>query len=132
MPAITLRTVLGDWLPHWRVTRLKIDAQGSDLAVLAAAGAEQLARVGEISLETLRDSCDGLYDGQPNCSTVVSTMAHLGFATRFDCNNARAFTQGSGCEANFVFRNTAWPEQAARSVGGRGSRKTRAEKGPSQ
>ena len=37
VPAITLRTVLGEWILGWRVARLKIDAQGSDLSVLEAA-----------------------------------------------------------------------------------------------
>ena len=48
MPAITLRTVLTEWLPGWRVSKLKIDAQGSDLGVLSAAGADLLRRVDEV------------------------------------------------------------------------------------
>jgi FkbM family methyltransferase len=110
VPAITLRTVLGEWLAGWHVTRLKIDAQGSDLSVLAAAGAPLLRRVGEISMETLHDSCDGIYESQPNCSTVVGAMARLGFSPRdFQCTRQSAFTQGSGCEANVNFYNTLEP-----------------------
>ena len=115
VPAVTMRRVLDEWLAGWDVARLKIDAQGVDLSLLSAAGAGLLRRVGEVSLETLRDTCDGLYDGQPNCSTTLSTLASLGFAperSSFRCDDPRFFTQGSGCEANLVFRNLAWPPPA--------------------
>lgn len=111
VPAVTLRTVLDEWLAGWQVARLKIDAQGADLALLAAAGAPLLRRVDEVSLEVLHDSCDGLYEGQPNCTTVLHAMHALGFGPaergmrRFHCAERRAFTQGSGCEANVLFRN---------------------------
>lgn len=109
VPAITLRTVLGEWLRDWRVARLKIDAQGMDLSVLAATGTELMRRVDEVSLETLNDDCDGIYEAQPNCSTVVRKMATLGFRPTggFRCDARRYFTQGSGCEANVDFRNDA-------------------------
>jgi FkbM family methyltransferase len=109
VPAITLATVLGEWLPGWRVAKLKIDAQGSDLGVLMAAGASLLRRVDEVSMETLHDSCDGIYESQPNCSTVVREMDGLGFVPQrgFRCSAGRFFTQGSGCEANVVFNNKA-------------------------
>ena len=110
VPSITLRRVLESWLPGWQVARLKIDAQGVDLSLLTAAGASLLRRVTEVSLETKSDHCDGLYEGQPNCSTVVRSLAELGFHPgRFQCDDPRAFTQGSGCEANVLFRNIAHP-----------------------
>lgn len=110
VPAITLRTVLGEWLPGWRVARLKIDAQGSDLSVLEAAGTTLLRRVDEISMETLNDACDGIYENQPNCTSVVQAMSSLGFAPMdFECSNKRHFTQGSGCEANVRFRQVLLP-----------------------
>ena len=111
VPAITLRTVLSEWLPGWRIAKLKIDAQGSDLGVLAAAGKELLRRVDEVSMEALSDDCDGLYEGQPNCSTIVRSMGTLGFRAQgaFRCGDPRFFRQGSGCEANAVFDNVDQP-----------------------
>ena len=126
VPAVTLRTVLGEWLAGWRVERLKIDAQGADLAVLDAAGEAQLARVGEVSMETLSDTCDALYASQPNCTVTLREMRRLGFVTSHRCDDRRAFTQGSGCEANVVFRNARAAWQAAgldgSGGGGRGRR----------
>lgn len=111
VPAVTLETILRDWLPGWHVKRLKIDAQGSDMGVLAAAGTPQLRRIGEVAMETLNDDCDSLYEGQPNCSTVLRSMYSLGFAPDggFSCSKKSAFTQGSGCEANVLFHNVRWP-----------------------
>ena len=111
VPAVPLRTVLDEWLRGWRVSHLKIDAQGSDLSVLVGAGAGVLSRVDAVSLETLHDECDGIYEAQPNCTTVVSTMVTLGFvpSNHFSCRERRHFTQGSGCEANVEFRNVAVP-----------------------
>ena len=99
-----------------------------DLDLLRDAGAAQLARVDEVSMETLNDGCDGIYDGQSNCSTVVATMRGLGFVTRSSCNSSRSFGQGSGCEGNFVFRNircgaTCGRDPTVASDGGRGARK---------
>ena len=115
VPAITLRTVLEEWLRGWRVSRLKIDAQGSDLSVLAAAGASVLRGVDAVSMETLHDDCDGIYEGQPNCTTIVLGMAALGFQPTggFRCELKRHFTQGSGCEANVDFRNANAPAATA-------------------
>ena len=87
VPAITLRTVLGEWLPGWRVAKLKIDAQGSDLGVLAAAGAGLLSRVDEISMEALSDDCDGLCTPTGSLQTPrappyprAANLSHLAFA----------------------------------------------------
>ena len=103
VPTVTLRTVLGEWLAGWPVYRMKIDAQGHDLAVVRTAGEGQLARVREVSMEVLNDECDGIYDGQENCSTVVEAMRGLGFRSSRACAAKGSFTQGSGCEGNFVF-----------------------------
>ena len=54
-------------------------------------------------MEVLNDECDGIYDGQPNCSTVVQAMRVIGFSSNRECGEKRSFTQGSGCEGNFVF-----------------------------
>lgn len=120
VPAVSLRTVLEEWLWGWQVSRLKIDAQGSDLSVLSGAGARVLRRVNEVSLEVLNDECDGIYEGQPNCSTVVGDMEALGFrpTSSFRCLQKLHFTQGSGCEANVNFRNVA-------ASGPRGNKKKR-------
>jgi FkbM family methyltransferase len=109
VPAVSLRTVLEEWLRGWQVSRLKIDAQGSDLSILVGAGARVLSRVSEVSLEVVNDECDGIYEGQPNCSTVVGDMEGLGFRppASFRCFEELHFTQGSGCEANVNFRNVA-------------------------
>ena len=59
-------------------------------------------------MEVLHDSCDGLYEAQPNCTATVGEMRRLGFAPlapRFRCADRAFFTQGSGCEANVLFRN---------------------------
>jgi hypothetical protein len=98
---------------------MKIDAQGHDLSVLAGAGAELLRGVDEVSMETLHDECDGIYDEQPNCSATVLRMATLGFrpSGRFRCDQSRHFTQGSGCEANVLFRNVAAPPLDAGGAG---------------
>ena len=128
VPAVTLRTVLGEWLPGRRIARIKIDAQGSDLGVLAAAGAANLARVDGVTMEMLRDTCDALYEGQPNCSTVARAMVGLGFRTARSCDDPSLWHQGAGCEANFLFENVDRPPSppsppAGRAARGRGDAK---------
>lgn len=91
VPCITLRTVLQSWLGGRPVARIKIDAQGVDLAVMQSAGEENLLSVGEVVMEVLHDSCDGLYSGQPNCTTVTSEMLGMGFATRKQCSDKGNF-----------------------------------------
>ena len=116
---MTLRTVLGEWLAGWRVASMKIDAQGSDLAILSAAPRALLRRVEQISLEVLRDSCDGVYAGQPTCAQVVRTMRDLGFANSSACERSAEF---AGCEANFVFEHL--PRGARGYGGGSSSRRS--------
>ena len=121
VPTVSLRTVLGQWLPGWRVKRMKVDVQGADLAVLSAAGSE-LQRVDEVSMEVLNDACDGMYDGQPNCSTIVRTMRSLGFLTLKSCSAPGTFHrfQGFGCERDFLFYRA---ERGPPGPAGRGARK---------
>ena len=136
MPTVTLRTVLGEWLAGWPVYRMKIDAQGHDLAVVRTAGEEQLARVREVSMEVLNDECDGIYDGQENCSTVVEAMRGLGFRSSRECAVKGSFTQGSGCEGNFVFTRgldggaTGAAPSPGKGNGRGGSRRTGPGMGP--
>ena len=123
VPTVTLRTVLGRWLPGWRVKRLKIDAQGEDLAVLTGAGRE-LHRVDEVSMETLNDDCDGMYDGQPNCSTIVATMRRLGYLTLKNCSDPKTWQKPNGlpgCEHDFLFYR---PDRRPPDVADRSTRKS--------
>ena len=100
---------------------MKVDVQGADLAVLSAAGSE-LQRVDEVSMEVLNDACDGMYDGQPNCSTIVRTMRSLGFLTLKSCSAPGTFHrfQGFGCERDFLFYRA---ERGPPGPAGRGARK---------
>ena len=57
-------------------------------------------------METLNDDCDGLYDGQPNCSTTVATMRSLGYLTLKSCSDPRTWQSPRGvpgCEHDFLF-----------------------------
>ena len=56
-------------------------------------------------MELVHDSCDPIYDGQPNCTALSLAMAGMGFVTRQSCADATHFGQ-NGCEANFLFRNS--------------------------
>ena len=79
VPTISLLTVLTRWLPpHVALTRLKVDAQGMDLAIVesVAAVAGALRRV---DLESYPTDCEPLYVGQPMCSQIVERMQALGF-----------------------------------------------------
>ena len=100
---------------------MKVDVQGADLAVLSAAGSE-LQRVDEVSMEVLNDACDGMYDGQPNCSTIVRTMRSLGFLTLKSCSAPGTFHrfQGFGCERDFLFYRA---ERGPPAPAARGARK---------
>ena len=130
VPAVSLRTVIEEWLRGWRVSQLKIDAQGSDLSVLAGAGAGVLRAVDEVGMETLHDDCDGIYEDQPNCTTIVAGMAALGFHTTgsFRCEKRGYFSQGSGCEANVIFRNAAAPPPPVAATT-RGARRAKSRAG---
>lgn len=104
VPCVSLNTVLHEWLADRPVAFLKVDAQGHDLAIVRAAGREGLSTVEELSLEVIHDDCTPIYEGQPRCTEVVSTMLSLGFGATFACNQRDRFGQ-SGCEGNIRFKN---------------------------
>ena len=80
VPTVTLRTVLLSWLPaRVRASRLKVDAQGMDIAIVESAGRAALAALDEITLETYPTDCPPFYEGQPMCSAVLRRMSSLGF-----------------------------------------------------
>ena len=59
VPAISLRRVLSTLIPSSRsVAFAKIDAQGADVALLRAAGAEALERIHAVQVEVVRDRMD--------------------------------------------------------------------------
>ena len=79
VPTVSLQTVLQRWVPaHLTLTRLKVDAQGMDVAIVegVAGWAASLARV---DLESYPTDCEPLYVGQPMCTQIVDRMRVLGF-----------------------------------------------------
>ena len=112
--------VLGLQMLHQLVTEMNSAANTRSLAqhrkVAGSFRDACLFAIFKISLETLHDDCDGIYEGQPNCTRVVAKMATLGFrpSGQFRCDQKRYFTQGSGCEANVRFVGTDAPPPAAR------------------
>lgn len=112
VPTISLHNLLGLIGPGERpIDFMKIDAQGMDLRILESAG-RRLKRVRRFTLELLSDDCHGIYDGQPNCSTVVAAAAALGYtpAGPIFCTprvsqlrTRRWRTSAFGCEVGAVF-----------------------------
>ena len=81
VPTVTLEYVLGSLLPGGMpVTRLKVDAQGHDLAVVKSGGA-LVKGIKQITLESYPDDCPAFYEDQPLCSKIVAGMAELGFSS---------------------------------------------------
>ena len=79
VPTIRLDTVLASWLPrHVRASRLKVDAQGMDIAIVES-GKGQLHTFDGITMETYPTDCPPFYKGQPMCSEVLQRMGALGF-----------------------------------------------------
>ena len=77
VPMVPLSQLL-DWIGS-PVTFAKIDAQGLDLQVVLSGGLSVGRRVHRVALEVTADDCVPIYEGQPNCSEVVRTMASLGY-----------------------------------------------------
>ena len=81
-----------------------------ELAVLLSAGPFLLQKVDSVLMEVLSDQCDGMYEGQPQCTAVVHGMRALGFESNVQCNSTAVFCEqvktakctlpGFGCEAN--------------------------------
>lgn len=88
VPAVSLRTVLGQWLAWqsgggWPVDYLKIDAQGFDVEVLRSAG-ELLPRIRRVLIEVPGDACEPLYHGSMHCSEIVAALAGLGYVAAYN------------------------------------------------
>ena len=65
VPTISLKTVLERWLPpHLRATRLKVDAQGMDMAIVNTAG-PRLADFDIVKMESYPSDCEPMYEGMP-------------------------------------------------------------------
>jgi hypothetical protein len=84
VPTITLEMLLG-WVNR-TVDFIKVDAQGLDVATIQSAYS-RIGQVQSFAMEVVSDACDPIYAGQPKCSTVLSSLAALGFkpVTSVDC-----------------------------------------------
>jgi FkbM family methyltransferase len=107
---VTLARLLS-WISLPSVAFLKLDTQGLDLDVVRSGGA-LLGMVERISMEVVADDCNHLYAGQPNCTTIVSTMSQLGFEAAAPVPCSPRFPRGSPnslCELEILFlrRNPA-------------------------
>lgn len=111
VPVISLRHVLSMVPSRNRVALVKVDAQGVDLSVMRSAG-DALQRVERFTLEVISDDCAGIYEGQPNCSTVLAATRAWGYvpSTPVYCTpripaSARARWRKTawGCELGVVF-----------------------------
>ena len=88
------------------VLRLKIDAQGFDLNVVASAGSA-VHRIDYVAMEVVSDDCAALYDGQPKCAEVVEAMFKHGFVPlgQVPCTpNFPRARFNHFCELELVFR----------------------------
>ena len=106
VPTVTLQTVLSKWLAWrggggWPINFVKVDAQGFDLQAVLSAG-PLISRLRVVQLEVQRDTCEMMYAGQPNCSTVYDTMRRQGFLCNKRCHTSK-FMGYHGCESNFIF-----------------------------
>ena len=80
IPTITLEAALSLVPANLRVSHLKLDAQGADLAIINATPPDLLrSRVKQITLETRSGRCEPLYQGQPACEEVIAHMERIGF-----------------------------------------------------
>ena len=80
VPAVSLRTVIEEWLRGWRVSQLKIDAQGLDFALVRSVPPALLrARVQSVQMELIAPGAGALYHGQETCDEVVDYMRSIGY-----------------------------------------------------
>lgn len=110
VPTVSLRTVLTRWLNGREVALAKIDAQGLDVALLAAAG-DALSQVKALQIEVVRDrpplKCRVQYGGDAaklaKCNAAVSTLHGLGFEPYGTNCSVHNFHEAFGCEAQMTF-----------------------------
>ncbi|CAJ1388946.1 unnamed protein product [Effrenium voratum] len=82
VPCISLEHVIRSWLGGSEVYYLKVDAQGSDLAVVKSAG-RMLRRIQRVQLELACDFAASAYLQAPNCSEAVRFMRRQGYRCVF-------------------------------------------------
>eukprot|EP00440_Ansanella_granifera_P002225 gb/GFBE01002412.1/.p1 GENE.gb/GFBE01002412.1/~~gb/GFBE01002412.1/.p1 ORF type:complete len:109 (+),score=22.41 gb/GFBE01002412.1/:1-327(+) len=73
---------LQDLISDQRIFFLKVDTQGSDLAVVMSAG-KMLRQIQHIQLEAVCDNATPTYIGAPNCSAVRLSLQEAGFSCRW-------------------------------------------------
>jgi len=95
VPCISLEHIIDKWLNGSNVEYLKIDAQGSDLAIVQSAGT-LVDRLRAVTVEATCDSVARLYEGTANCTAIYGAMRRLGFlnvfqehCTRFPCASGK-------------------------------------------
>ena len=115
VPTISLKTVLERWLPpHLRATRLKVDAQGMDMAIVNTAG-PRLADFDIVKMESYPSDCEPMYEGMPLCTEIVRNMLSKGFvvtdglkAVQGAClKTANARQKGTCTTQDITFRRPA-------------------------
>ncbi|KAL1503105.1 hypothetical protein AB1Y20_011168 [Prymnesium parvum] len=106
VPAVSLETVIGEWLGGRTISFVKIDAEGFDLEVAKSVGS-MANRVRSFTLEVTGDKCTRPLQGISNrCSDVVSSMRELGFSTDQPCALLSGTVLGDSkgaCQGNMVF-----------------------------
>ena len=75
---VTLQRLLSWVGSHRRIELIKVDAQGTDIDVIASGGLS-LRQVERFVLETRGDECAPLYASQKSCSEVVAASRALGY-----------------------------------------------------
>ena len=99
VPTITMADVFA-LLPHGLpVSVMKIDAQGTDEALVRSIPLSDLRRVDRLDAETVVDRCKArtLYVGQGHCASLESYMHAHGFSG--GCNPNPSY-----CETDAIFR----------------------------
>eukprot|EP00931_Biecheleriopsis_adriatica_P061353 TRINITY_DN36890_c0_g1_i1.p1 TRINITY_DN36890_c0_g1~~TRINITY_DN36890_c0_g1_i1.p1 ORF type:complete len:293 (+),score=48.80 TRINITY_DN36890_c0_g1_i1:36-914(+) len=82
VPCISLEHVIGSWLGGREIFFLKVDTQGSDLAIVQSAG-KMLDRIQHIQVEATCDNAPTLFVGAPKCSSILSFLQGAGYSCRW-------------------------------------------------
>jgi len=105
VPAISISNALALAPAHLPIAKLKLDAQGLDFKMLRAAGGAALARVQELELEVVRETCTTLYQGQETHLQVNAHLHSLGFVVKawrwhghFKCEGTGFFIRRKAAE----------------------------------